>query len=166
MRRPVAQRRLAEHLAKYMALSTKTKSKSIAELSRGRVKEIRRHIEIQADMARAEIIKKSFDKSHQRTVALLKKPAEMTTRIRDGKVRETTGQLKASNVFRSRGMKRWLLVDPFTGRNICYLLPGVVKAEVLKSKEGRIVTISGPAVFEQRRQLDLVVVNEMRSDDS
>ena len=68
--------------------------------------------------------------------------------------------------FRSRGMKRWLLVDPFTGRNICYLLPGVVKAEVLKSKEGEIVTISGPAVFEQRRQLDLVVVNEMRGDDS
>ena len=166
MRRPLAQRRLAEHLAKYLALSTKTKSKSIAELSRGRVKKIRQHIEIQADMVRAEIIKKSFNKSHEHMMALLENLDEKTNRMKEGKVRETTGQLKASNVFRSRGMKRWLLVDPFTGRNICYLLPGVVKAEVLKSKEGKIVTISGPAVFEQRRQLDLVVVNKMRSDDS
>ena len=117
-------------------------------------------------MARSERIKKSFDKSHQRMVALLEKTAEKTIWTDEGKIRETTGQLKASNVFRSRGMKRWLLVDPFTGRNICYLLPGVVSGESLKSKEGKIVSISGPAVFDLRVRLDLVVVNKILSDDS
>ena len=60
-------------------------------------------------------------------------------------------------------MERWRLVDPFTGRNICYLVPGVVEAEELKNKEGNIVSVSGPAVFDVRLHMDLVVTNKIRS---
>ncbi len=166
MRRPMAERRLAEHLAKYLGLSTKTKSKEIAATIQEPIKEIRRQMDIQAAMARSEKIKKRFKESHQRMQALRKEPTEKTPGAKEGKHREATGQLKASYVFRSRGMERWRLVDPFTGKNICYLLPGMISGESLKSKEGKIVTISGPAVFDLRVRLDLVVVNKILSDDS
>lgn len=166
MRRPIGERRLAEHLAKYLGLSTKTKSKEIVAAIRKPIKEIRRQMDVQAAMARSKKIKKRFKESHQRMEALRKGPAQKTPSTREGKVREATGRLKASYVFRSRGMQRWRLVDPFTGKNICYLLPGVVSIEGLKSKEGKIVTISGPAVFDLRIHLDLVVVNKIGGDDS
>ena len=165
MRRPVAQRQLAEHLAKYMGLSAKTKSESIAELTQSRIKEIRRHMDIQAALKRSANIKESYEESQRRMQQLVKTYATAGSTAEE-KLREATGRLTASYVFRSRGMERWRLVDPFTGKNICYLLPGVVSGESLKSKEGKIVTISGPAVFDLRVRLDLVVVNKILSDDS
>ena len=72
--------------------------------------------------------------------------------------------LKPSHVFSSQDLERWRLVEPSTGRNICYLLPGKVDAEVLKSNQGKIVSLSGPAVFDLRAHLDLVVVNNIQGD--
>jgi len=165
MRRPVAQRHLAEHLAKYMALSAKTKFESIVELSQSRIKEIGRHMDIQAALAKSAHIKESYKESQRRMQKLVETYA-ITGSISDERVKEATGQLKASYVFRSRGMERWRVVDPFTGKNICYLLPGKVSGESLRSEEGKIVTVSGPAVFDLRVRLYLVVVNKLLSDDS
>ena len=164
MRRPVAQRQLTEHLAKYMGFSAKTKSESLKKLTQARIKEIRQHIDIQAALERSSSIRESYTKSQRRMQELLKSYA--TASPVEEKLRETTGRLRSSYVFSSRGMERWRLVDPFTGKNICYLLPGVVSGESLKGKEDKIVTISGPVVFDLQVQLDLVVVNKILSDDS
>ncbi len=164
MRRPIAQRRLAEHLAKYLALNSKTKSESIAELTQKRIKEIRRHMDIQVALQKSLEIKKSYDRSQKRMIQLIN-ARNRTPSPDDKKAREVTGRLKASYVFRSRGAQRWRLVDPFTGRNICYLLPGAVTAETLKNNQGKIVSVSGPAVFDLRIHLDLVVVDKIRSSD-
>ena len=164
MRRPIAQRRLAEHLAKYLALNTKTKSNSIAELTKKRIKEIKRHMDTQIALQKSIQIKKSYDDSQKRMIELIN-ARNRTTTPGDKEAREVTGRLKPSYVFRSRGAQRWRLVDAFTGRNICYLLPGTVNAQDLKSNQGRIVTVSGPAVFDPRIHLDLVAVDKMRSSN-
>lgn len=165
MRRPVAQRQLAEHLAKYQGFSAKTKSESLRGLTQSRIKEIRRHMDIQAALKRSSGIKESYGESQKRMQKLVKTYATGGG-VAEKKLREVTGRLISSHVFSSRGMERWRVVDPFTGKNICYLLPGAVSGESLKSKEGKIVTVSGPAVFDLRVRLDLVVVNKILSDDS
>ncbi len=162
-RRPIAERRLAEHLAKYLALCTRTKSQKITAASQKPIKEIRRQMDVQAALERSAKIRERYKESQKRMRELY---AAKTSIAKEAKLREATGRLKSSYVFRSRGMERWLLVDPFTGRNICYLLPGAVGGKSLKSKEGKIVTVSGPAVFDLRVRLDLVVVNKIRGDDS
>ena len=165
MRRPIAQRQLAEHLAKYLALEGKTKSKSIAQLSQGRIKEIRRHMEIQTALEKSASIKESYEESQKRMRELLKS-SSTTARSQEKKTGEMTGRLKASYVFRRRGMQRWRLVDPFSGRNLCYIMPGKIDVDALTSAEGSIVSVSGSAVFDSKLHLDLVVADKMQSADS
>ena len=62
-RRPVAERRLAEHLAKYMGFSAKTKSESLRKLSQSHIKEIRQHMDIQTALERSSNIKESYTES-------------------------------------------------------------------------------------------------------
>ena len=163
MRRPIAERKLAEYLAKYLALRAKTQSSAIGNLAKARVTEIRRHIEVQMVLEESSKIRKDYESSQKRMQELYKTFGKVSGKTEERMV-EKTGLLRRSYVFRSPGMKRWRLVEPLTGQNLCYLLPGAVSAEVLKSKEGKSVKLSGPAVFDLRVRLELVVVNKIQAE--
>lgn len=163
MRRPIAERELAEHLAKYLSLRAKTTSSAIGELAKNRVTEIRRHMEVQMVLEESVKIRKDYESSQKRMQELYRTFGKVSGKTEEKLVRRT-GLLRRSYVFRSQGVKRWRLVEPATGKNLCYLMPGAVSAEVLKSEEGKTVTVSGTAVFDLRVRLYLVVVNKMQAE--
>ena len=163
MRRPIAERQLAEHLAKYLSLRTKTQDAAMSELAKERIVEIRRYMEIQTALEKSEEIRKDYKSSRQRMAELYKSVSATETKI-DANVIEKAGLLRRSYAFRSRGVKRWRLVDSSTRKNICYLLAGEVSADVLQEHEGKTVIVSGPAIFDLRLALDLVVVDNIRAD--
>ncbi|NIA07319.1 MAG: hypothetical protein GWP14_06750 [Actinobacteria bacterium] len=163
MRRPIAQRELAEHLAKYLALRTKTEDATISELAKERIVEIRRYIEIQTALQKSKDIRKDYESSKERMAELYKTVSTAEIKA-DEKITQQTGLLKPSYAFRSRGVKRWRLVDPSTRRNICYLLAGKVAEEELRNNEGKIVVVSGPTVFDRRVALELIMVNSIETE--
>ncbi len=163
MRRPMAQRELAEPLAKYLALRTRTEDADISKLAKERIVEIRRYIEIQTALQKSEEIRKDYESSQERMAELYKTVSTAEINTEEG-ITQKAGLLKRSYAFRSRGVKRWRLVDPSTRRNICYLLAGEVAEEALRDNEGKIVVVSGPTVFDLRLALDLVMVNSIGTE--
>lgn len=163
MRRPIAERNLAEHLAKYLSLRAKTEEATISTLAKERIVEIRRYTEIQAALTRSKEIRKDYESSHERMAELYENISEAEIETKE-KISQKAGILRPSFAFRSRGMKRWRLVNASTRRNICYLLAGEIAEEVLRKAEGELVVVSGPTVFDPRVALDLVVVDRIRAE--
>lgn len=165
MERPIADRRLAELQANYVALRPDIESTELLAHIDKRIEEIQQQMIIQNDLAKTELLSGTFIQDDQRLRDLLDRHG--TAPSTEGKrLREAVGMLKASHVFEGPGLKRWRLVKPDSSENICYLLPGEVSAVEIASKEGKVVTVSGPAVFDLRTYLDLVVVNKIKLGDN
>ena len=163
MRRPVVQRELAAHLAKYLALRTRTEDADISALAKERIVEIRRYIEIQTALQKSDRIRKDYESSKERMAELYKAVSRAEIEPEEG-ITEQVGLLRRSYAFRSRGVKRWRLVDVSTRRNICYLMAGKVAEEALRNNEGKIVIASGPTVYDLRVALDLMMVNSIGAE--
>ena len=163
MRRPIVERDLAEHLAKYLTLRTKTQDADISALAKERIVEIRRYMEIRTALAKSGEIREEYESSQERMAELYNSVSATESKTGE-RIAERTGVLRPSYAFRSRGVKRWRLVDASTRRNICYLLAGEVSAETLTDNEGELVVVSGPIVFDLRVSLDLMVVNEIQAE--
>lgn len=163
MRRPIAERNLAEHLTKYLSLRTKTEDASISALAKERIVEIRRYMEIQTALAKSDEIRKDYESSQERMAEMYETASKVEIRTEE-KISQQAGVLRPSFAFRSRGMKRWRLVDARTRRNICYLLAGDVSEETLRDNEGELVVVSGPTVYDPRVALDLLTVKDMQTE--
>jgi hypothetical protein len=163
MRRPVVQRELAEHLAKYLALRAKTEDADISALAKERIVEIRRYIEVQTALQKSKEIHEDYESSQERMVELYKSVSAVEIKPEEG-ITDQMGLLRRSYAFRSRGAKRWRLVDVSTRRNICYLMAGKVGEEALRNNEGKVVIVSGPTVYDLRVVLELVMVNSIEGE--
>ncbi len=150
-------------MAKYLALRTKTEDAYISGLAKERIVEIRRYIEVQSALQKSEEIRKDYESSQERMAELYKTLSTAKGTTEEG-ITQQTGLLRRSYAFRSRGVKRWRLVDASTRRNICYLLAGEVSEDVLRDNEGKIVVVFGPTVFDLRLALELVMVNEIQTE--
>lgn len=164
MERPIGQRRLAELQAKYLAMRGQTESSELLAHMDKQIEEIEQQIAIQADLEKTELLKRKYNDAYERLLGLLKSHSEAPS-TEGKKIMQFVGLLKTSHVFGSPGLKRWRVVDPESGTNICYAVPGKASDAELTAKTGKVVTITGPGVLDLRLYQYLVVVDKVEQGD-